>query len=86
VYLSDTRKPVREMTRQFADAIIRPAAVELDREERFPAENYEQMATLGIAAPETMGGLGFDTVTYALVMEELSRGYAAMADQCGWSS
>ena len=30
-----------------------------------------------------MGGPGFDTLTYALVMEELSRGYASVADQCG---
>lgn len=30
-----------------------------------------------------MGGPGFDTLTYAVVMEELSRGYASVADQCG---
>ena len=33
--------------------------------------------------PEGMGGPGFDTLAYALVMEELSRGYASVADQCG---
>ncbi|MER9868876.1 acyl-CoA dehydrogenase family protein [Mesorhizobium sp. M0136] len=33
--------------------------------------------------PEALGGPGFDTLTYALVMEELSRGYASVADQCG---
>ncbi|MEL6963576.1 MAG: acyl-CoA dehydrogenase family protein, partial [Pseudomonadota bacterium] len=54
--------------------------------ERFPNEIYEQMGELGlfgIGVPETMGGPGFDTLTYALVMEELSRGYASIADQCG---
>ena len=74
------------MVRQFADEVIRPMAEELDREETFPADVYTQMAELGlfgISVPETMGGPGFDTLTYALVMEELSRGYASVADQCG---
>jgi alkylation response protein AidB-like acyl-CoA dehydrogenase len=84
--LSDTQEQVREMTRAFADEVIRPKAEELDRDERFPAEIYEEMARLGlfgIAVPEAMGGPGFDTLTYAVVMEELSRGYASVADQCG---
>lgn len=66
--------------------MIRPAAEALDRDERFPAEIYEEMARLGlfgIGVPVEMGGPGFDTVTYALVMEELARGYASVADQCG---
>lgn len=74
------------MTRQFANDVIRPAAEQLDREEAFPADIYRQMGELGlfgICVPEDMGGPGFDTVTYALVMEELSRGYASVADQCG---
>jgi alkylation response protein AidB-like acyl-CoA dehydrogenase len=84
--LSDTQEQVREMTRAFADEVIRPKAEELDRDERFPAEIYDEMARLGlfgIAVPEAMGGPGFDTLTYAVVMEELSRGYASVADQCG---
>jgi hypothetical protein len=86
MFLSETHEQVRDMTRAFADEVIRPAAEALDREERFPAEIYDQMAELGlfgIGVPEAMGGPGFDTLTYALVMEELSRGYASVADQCG---
>ena len=86
MYLSDTHVQVRDMARQFANEVVRPLAEELDREERFPAEIYDQMGELGlfgIGVPEEMGGPGFDTVTYALVMEELSRGYASVADQCG---
>lgn len=84
--LSETQIQVRDMARQFADEVIRPMAETLDREERFPAELYRQMGELGlfgIGVPEEMGGPGFDTLTYALVMEELSRGYASVADQCG---
>ena len=86
MYLTETQEQVREMARGFADDVIRPVAEALDRDERFPAEIYDQMAELGlfgIGVPEEMGGPGFDTLTYAVVMEELSRGYASIADQCG---
>lgn len=86
MYLTETHLQVRDMVRAFADEAIRPVAADLDREERFPAEIYREMAALGlfgIGVPEELGGPGFDTLTYALVMEELSRGYASIADQCG---
>ncbi len=86
MYLTETHIQVREMARDFANDVIRPMAEELDREERFPAELYAEMGELGlfgIGVPEEMGGPGFDTLAYALVMEELSRGYASVADQCG---
>ncbi|CAH2400981.1 acyl-CoA dehydrogenase family protein [Mesorhizobium escarrei] len=86
MYLSATHEQVRDMARQFAEDVIRPQAEALDREERFPAELYLQMGELGlfgIGVPEEEGGPGFDTLAYALVMEELSKGYASVADQCG---
>ncbi len=86
MFLNETHVQVRDMARNFAESVIRPAAEALDREERFPVEIYEQMAGLGlfgIGVPEDLGGPGFDTVTYAVVMEELARGYSSVADQCG---
>jgi alkylation response protein AidB-like acyl-CoA dehydrogenase len=86
MYLNEMQEQVRDMARAFADEVIRPVAEELDREERFPTELYNEMAKLGlfgIGVPESMGGPGFDTLTYAVVMEELSRGYSSVADQCG---
>ena len=86
MYLSETHRQVRDMARGFANEKIRPLAEELDREERFPHDLYLEMADLGlfgIGVPESLGGPGFDTLTYALIMEELSRGYASVADQCG---
>ncbi len=86
MYLTDTHIQVRDMARAFAEETIRPMAEMLDREERFPEDLYAQMGELGlfgIAVPEEMGGPGFDTLAYALVMEELSRGYSSVADQCG---
>ncbi len=80
------RGMMRDVARQFAQHAIRPIAAELDQSERFPAEVYEQMAALGmfgITVPEALGGAGADMVSYAHVMEQLSWGYASVADQCG---
>lgn len=77
---------VRDLARRLADEVIRPVANDLDREERFPVEIYERMAELGlfgISVPSEKGGAGLDSYAYALVMEELSRGYSSVADQCG---
>lgn len=86
MYLNDMHIQVRDMTRQFSHEVIRPIADELDRNERFPEEVFSQMAELGlfgICVPEEMGGAGLDVTGYALIMEELSRGYSSVADQCG---
>jgi alkylation response protein AidB-like acyl-CoA dehydrogenase len=72
--------------RAFAEEQVRPRAAELDESEGFPDDLYREMARLGlfgITVPDAMGGLGADCATYAVVMEELSRGYASVADQCG---
>jgi hypothetical protein len=84
--LEDRQEALREATRAFAEGEIRPIAEELDRTERFPAELYARMAALGmfgITIPERLGGVGADAASYAAVMEELSRGYSSVADQCG---
>jgi len=82
----DRHQMMRDTARQFAEREIRPIAAELDETERFPAELYAKMARLGmfgITVPDDLGGAGADVVSYAHVMEELSRGYASVADQCG---
>ncbi len=86
MFLTPTHIQARDMARDFAQTAIRPIAADLDRTAEFPREVYRQMAALGlfgVCVPEDMGGPGFDALTYALVMEELSRGYASIADQCG---
>lgn len=86
MYLTETHLHVRDMARAFADENVRPIARQLDEDESFPRDLYLKMGELGlfgIAVPESDGGPGFDTLAYALVMEELSRGYASVADQCG---
>jgi hypothetical protein len=84
--LSGVHEQIKDVTRRFANEVIRPAAEALDRDERLPTEIYQQMGELGlfgITVPDTLGGAGMDVLAYAIVMEELSRGYASVADQCG---
>jgi alkylation response protein AidB-like acyl-CoA dehydrogenase len=84
--LAERHLQIRDAVRRFVDERVRPVANELDESERFPAELYAEMASLGlfgVALPEALGGAGGDAVAYAVVMEELSRGYASVADQCG---
>ncbi|MGF1619030.1 MAG: acyl-CoA dehydrogenase family protein [Rhodomicrobiaceae bacterium] len=83
---TETYAQLVETTRKFAENVIRPMAGALDESERCPAELYSQMGELGlfgITTPDELGGAGLDVFAYALVMEELSRGYASVADQCG---
>ena len=84
--LSDTHLALRDAARRFAEVEIAPVAAALDEEERYPADLYRQLASLGlfgITVPEALGGTGGDALAYALVMEEMSRGYASVADQVG---
>ena len=84
--LGERHVMLRDSVRRFADERIRPLASALDESETFPAELYDELARLGlfgIAVPEALGGAGADVLSYAVVMEELARGYASVADQCG---
>ena len=77
---------IQDMARRFALTAVRPLAEALDRDEAFPADLYREMAELGlfgITVPAEQGGAGLDALAYAVVMEELARGYASVADQCG---
>jgi butyryl-CoA dehydrogenase len=78
--LTDDQMAIREMAREFAHSEVLPKAAEIDREHRHPKELVERMAQLGflgIAVPEQYGGPGFDHVSYAIAMEEVSRACAS---------
>jgi alkylation response protein AidB-like acyl-CoA dehydrogenase len=72
--------------RRFVADRVLPVAEELDASERFPADIYStmgQMGLFGITVSEGDGGGGGTVRLFAEVMEELSYGYASVADQCG---
>ncbi|KAJ53312.1 butyryl-CoA dehydrogenase [Clostridium tetanomorphum] len=67
---------VKQMVREFAENEVKPIAAEIDETERFPMENVEKMAKLGmmgIPFPKEYGGAGGDVLSYILAVEELSK-------------
>ena len=79
---TDEQKAITEMVRQFADNEIIPVAEEYDHEDKFPEPIVEQMKELGlfgVTIPEEYGGMGLDLTTYAMIVEELSRGWISIS-------
>jgi alkylation response protein AidB-like acyl-CoA dehydrogenase len=74
--LTEEQRLVRDTARTFGEREILPYAREWDRAERMDRAIVAKLADvgfLGCALPEEHGGMGLDTVSYCLVMEELGR-------------
>jgi alkylation response protein AidB-like acyl-CoA dehydrogenase len=74
--LSDEQKLVRRTAREFAEGEIAPVSARYDEAEEFPAALIPKLGELGFMGaifPAEYGGAGLDYVSYALVVEELSR-------------
>ncbi len=77
--LSEEQRQVRDLCRDFAHQELRPNARRWDEEHRFPREAVKKLAEMGlmgVAVPTEWGGAGMDAVSYAIAMEEISRGCA----------
>ena len=77
---TEEQRLVRETARDFAAREVAPKAAEIDKSGRWPAEIVAKMAELGflgMAIPEEHGGAGLDSLSYALVMEEISAACAS---------
>src|SRR5438270_13256704 len=80
--ITDEQKAITEMVHQFADEQIIPNAEHYDHEDSFPEPIVEQMKELGlfgVTIPEEYGGMGLDLTTYAMIVEELSRGWVSIS-------
>src|SRR5690625_4642440 len=67
---------IQEMVRDFANNIIKPRAIEIDVDAKFPADILQEMGKLGLMGipfPEEYGGSGGDTISYAIAAEEIAR-------------
>jgi butyryl-CoA dehydrogenase len=74
--LSAEHRLLQENIRRFAEEIVKPRAKEIDESGEFPRDFFDQAGKLGlagVAVPEEYGGAGMDTVSYCLVIEEISR-------------
>ena len=79
IELTEEQRQVRDLCRQFADEELRPNARRWDANHEFPREAVKklgEMGLMGVAIPPDWGGAGMDNVSYAIAMEEISRGCA----------
>ena len=77
--LTEEQRQVRDMCRDFAAKELAPNARRWDEQHEFPraaVKKLGELGLMGIAVPSELGGAGMDNVSYALAMEEISRGCA----------
>jgi butyryl-CoA dehydrogenase len=83
MFLEPTMKHavIRRTVRKFAEEKLVPAAAEMDEKAEFPARLASEMAALqyfGLEIPAAYAGAGLDSVSYAIVIEEISKASGAM--------
>ncbi|MGH7262325.1 MAG: acyl-CoA dehydrogenase family protein [Candidatus Rokuibacteriota bacterium] len=79
--LPDDRHPIVASVRRFVEKDVKPVANALEREDLYPHDLVARMRELGLFGsliPKAYGGLGLDCTTYAMVIEELGRGWMSL--------
>lgn len=77
--LTEEQILIRDAVREIAQGEFAPRAYEVDKNHRFPRENWDLMGQsdlLGLPFPEEYGGSGMDHVSYSLAVEELAKACA----------
>ncbi|GHF77695.1 alkylation response protein AidB-like acyl-CoA dehydrogenase [Amycolatopsis bartoniae] len=80
--LTEVQSEILSTVRSFVDKEIIPHAQELEHADEYPAdivEGMKEMGLFGITIPEEYGGLGESLLTYALVVEEIARGWMSVS-------
>jgi len=80
--LTDDQRLLRDTVRQFMETEVRPNLRERERNETFAASELRRIGELGccgMLVPESWGGAAMDTISYAVMLEEVARVDAAMA-------
>jgi isovaleryl-CoA dehydrogenase len=84
--LTQEESAIVELVRDFVDRDVKPVVAEMEHANTYPAQLIDQMKQLGIfglAIPEPWGEARVSTPCYALVTEELSRGWMSLAGAMG---
>jgi butyryl-CoA dehydrogenase len=74
--LTEDQALLQSTVRQFAEEVVRPGAARIDQSGEFPKDVFYEAGKLGLAGvsvPVEHGGSGMDVVSYAIVIEEISR-------------
>src|SRR5262249_51930982 len=80
--LTDIQRDILSTVRDFVDKEIIPVATDLEHKDEYPAQIVEGMKELGLfglTIPEEYGGLGESLLTYALVVEQIARGWMSVS-------
>ncbi|HUR13002.1 MAG TPA: acyl-CoA dehydrogenase family protein [Mycobacteriales bacterium] len=80
--LTEIQQEILSTVRTFVDKEIIPHATELEHKDEFPeaiVEGMKEMGLFGLMIPEEYGGLGESLLTYALVVEEIARGWMSVS-------
>jgi len=80
--LTDVQSEILSTVRSFVDKEVIPHAQELEHSDTYPTEIVEgmkEMGLFGLTIPEEYGGLGESLLTYALVVEEIARGWMSVS-------
>ena len=84
--LNEEQTAFKAVLRDFVEKEIKPVANEWERSGRYPTEivaGLAEMGLFGMTIPEEYGGLDIDMVSFALVFEELARGWMGVAGILG---
>lgn len=87
--LTEEHELLRATVRRFVDERVIPTAMERERRDEYPADLLPELARMGLmgmAVPAAYGGSEVDYVSYALVFEELARGWMGLASVVGSSA
>ena len=82
----ETRSQIVSMVRDFVQRDVLPIATRYDNEDIYPHElvdTMRQMGLFGITIPEEYGGMGLDYTTFAMIFEELSKGWMSVSGIIG---
>ena len=83
---TEVRNQIVTLVRDFVRREVEPIAQRYDNEDIYPQELIEpmrEMGLFGITIPEEYGGLGLDYTTFAIIFEELSRGWMSVSGIIG---
>ena len=80
--LTEEQTEILKLVRQFVEKEIIPVATELEHKDEYPTdivEGLKELGIFGLMIPEEFGGLGESLLTYALVVEEIARGWMSVS-------
>ena len=82
----EARSQIVNLVRDFVRRDVEPVAAQLDRDDTVPHDLIDKMKDLGlfgITVPEEYGGMGLDYTTFAMIFEEMSKGFMSLTGAIG---